>query len=81
MGMNAYQIGGKRGGLVTASRYDACAMTARARDGFMARFYRQVDPDGVLGVVERERRAQAALRAHMAGLAIAKRRKRLRLVK
>lgn len=37
---------------------------------FMARFERQVDPDEVLDPAERSRRAQFALRAHMASLAL-----------
>lgn len=44
--------------------------TRPAREGFMRRFEKQVDPDGVLSPAERERRAQHALKAHMTGLAL-----------
>lgn len=37
---------------------------------FLARFDKQVDPEGVLPAEERTRRARHALRAHMAGLAL-----------
>lgn len=43
----------------------------RTRAGFFARFEREVDPDGVLPPAERDRRATAAMRAHMAQLALA----------
>jgi hypothetical protein len=36
----------------------------------MARFEKQVDPDGTLDPVERARRADQAMRAHMARLAL-----------
>jgi hypothetical protein len=41
------------------------------RDAFMNSFRDQVDPDRTLPQEERERRAYAALRAHMAKLALA----------
>ena len=55
--------------LTRHSRGDTIAATQPARAGFLARFLREVDPDGVLAPVERERRAQRALRAHMLRLA------------
>jgi hypothetical protein len=39
--------------------------TKPGRDAFMARFYKEVDPDGVLPEGERHKRAQHAMRAHM----------------
>lgn len=44
--------------------------TERARRGFDARFLDQVDPDRILPEHERERRAAAAMRAHMQRLAL-----------
>ena len=44
--------------------------TRPARDAFLARFERQVDPDGTLSLAERQRRAEAARRAHMTALAL-----------
>lgn len=39
--------------------------TAPAQAAFMARFEREVDPEGTLPVAERQKRARAALQAHM----------------
>jgi len=43
---------------VMHSRNDSKQVTAPARAAFMARFEQLVDPDMVLGLEERERRAQ-----------------------
>lgn len=48
---------------------DLNARTRPAREAFLRRFDREVDPDGVLPPAERCRRAQHALRAHMLRLA------------
>ena len=53
-----------------ASR-DGVELTEKARTTFLASFDHQVDPDGVLEVGERRRRAQHALQAHMAKLSLA----------
>jgi hypothetical protein len=50
---------------------DRTARTAPARAGFMARFEREVDPEGVLPPAERARRAEQLMRAHMAKLSLA----------
>lgn len=42
--------------------------TAPARAAFLAKFENQVDPDRVLPEAERQKRADHALKAHMAGL-------------
>jgi len=52
------------------------AATSRARSGFLAKFEREVDPDGRLAPEERQRRAQQALTAHMQRLALARAKKR-----
>jgi hypothetical protein len=52
------------------ARHDGREVTANARKAFVERFERQVDPDGVLPVAERQRRAEHAMRAHMARLAL-----------
>jgi hypothetical protein len=61
---------------------DRQAATLPARTAFLARFDRQVDPDGRLEPGERARRAEFARRAYMARLAMesakARRRKALR---
>jgi len=55
---------------------DRSARTRPARQAFLKRFERQVDPDGKLSTDERARRAEHALRAYMLQL-----RKRPRLKK
>jgi hypothetical protein len=51
------------------SRNDARATTAKARESFLARFEREVDPEGKLAPAERQRRAGFARRAYFARLA------------
>jgi hypothetical protein len=53
------------------AKYDANAAMDKARAAFLARFDRQADPDGVLPVVERQRRAQQLRSAYFARLALA----------
>lgn len=50
--------------------HDSREITAPARAAFLGGMARRVDPEGILGEEERERRARAALRSHMAGLAL-----------
>jgi hypothetical protein len=53
-----------------ANTKDRSARTAPGRRAFLARFEDQVDPDGTLNPAERVRRAEQAMRAHMARLAL-----------
>jgi hypothetical protein len=48
---------------------DRVAATEPARRGLRARFEREADPEGVLDVAERARRADALFAAHMLRLA------------
>jgi hypothetical protein len=48
-----------------ARTQDRSARTRPAREAFLRRFEREVDPDGKLPPDERARRANHALRAHM----------------
>lgn len=50
---------------------DRTARTAPARRAFLARFEREVDPDGVLDPAERTRRAEHLRAAYFARLALA----------
>ncbi len=50
--------------------HDPRVTTRPARDAFMARFERQVDPDGTLPGHERRRRAEAAKKAYFNALAL-----------
>ena len=58
------------GALVLHSGYDSRALTAPARAAFLAKFEREVDPDGELSVPERKRRADMARRAYFTRLAL-----------
>ncbi len=44
--------------------------TAKGRAAFLARFERQVDPEGKLPEGERKRRAESARKAHMTRLSL-----------
>jgi hypothetical protein len=57
---------GRIGAHVTHSRHDARELTASAREAFLSKFEKQVDPDGTLPDEERRRRAEHARKAHMA---------------
>lgn len=48
---------------------DSRELTQPARDSFLAKFERQVDPDGELSEAERQRRAEQARKAYFADLA------------
>jgi len=61
---------GRKGALVRLARYDARELVQPALDGQQAKFERQVDPENKLSKTERARRADAARRAHMQGLAL-----------
>jgi hypothetical protein len=52
------------------SRHDTRATTAKAREAFMQRFEREVDPDFLLPSAERARRAEAARKAYFSRLAL-----------
>ncbi len=55
-----------------AKTADRAQRTAPARAAFMARFERQVDPDGTLAPEVRAQMADSAMRAHMERLRIAR---------
>jgi len=52
------------------STRDSRELTAPARRAFHDRFERQVDPDGILPIAERARRAHAARKAYFTRLAL-----------
>lgn len=52
------------------AKYDSKTLTQPARAAFMARFEREVDPDGLLDPAERTRRAEHARKAYFARLAL-----------
>ena len=60
---------GRIGAHVTHSRHEPRELTAPARAAFLTTFEKQVDPDGVLSLDERRRRADHAKKAHFARLA------------
>jgi len=61
---------GRIGAFSLHATHDPRQTTAAARAAFLARFERQVDPDGVLLPKERARRAEAAKKAHFTRLAL-----------
>lgn len=67
---------GRIGAHVLHSRHDPRETTAPARAAFLARFEREVDPEGVLPEPERVRRAQHARKAYFARLALKSAQKR-----
>lgn len=60
------------------SREDPSVNARRAQAGLVARFEREVDPDGTLPPAERARRVECARKAHMQRLALASSRARKR---
>jgi hypothetical protein len=60
---------GRIGGFAQKARHDPKQTTAAGRATFLARFERDVDPDGVLPEAERQRRATSAKKAYFARLA------------
>lgn len=61
---------GRLGAYVVHSRYDSRDLTKAAREAFRSKFEREVDPDGVLPLEERLRRAEMARKAHFTRLAL-----------
>ena len=61
---------GRIGAHMAHAKHGGEAMTRAARKGFMARFEREADPDGVLPPEERARRAEHLKRAYFTGLAL-----------
>jgi hypothetical protein len=53
------------------ARHDARRTSANGRAAFLARFEREVDPEGRLDPEERARRAEQARRAYFARLSLA----------
>jgi len=59
----------RMGAYAQQAKYDTRETTRAARDAFMGRFERQVDPDQALPEAERARRAEAAKKLHFQQLA------------
>lgn len=70
---------GRIGALARWAKEDPQANAARGQAGLLAKFEREVDPDGQLPAAERRRRAECARRAHMARLALKSSRARAEL--
>jgi hypothetical protein len=63
-------LSGRLGAYVVHSRYDSRELTKAARKAFHSKFEREVDPEGVLPLEERLRRADMARKAHFTRLAL-----------
>jgi hypothetical protein len=61
---------GRIGGLALAATHDPREYTAAGRRAFLARFEREVDPEGILSLTERVRRATAARKLYFTRLAL-----------
>ncbi len=61
---------GRIGGLALAAQRNPLEYTAAARKAFLAKFEKDVDPQGLLPEDERQRRADAARKAHFARLGL-----------
>ena len=61
---------GRIGAYALHSKYDSKEITRAARHAFLNKWEVQVDPEGVLPEPERLKRAENALKAHMARLAL-----------
>ena len=67
---------GRIGAYTLHATHDPRETTAKARAAFLARFEREVDPEGLLPEEERRRRALHARKAYFAKLALASARAR-----
>jgi len=65
-------IYGRIGAHTAHAKHGGEKMTAKARESFLARFEREVDPDGTLPAAERTRRAEHAKSAYFSRLALAR---------
>jgi hypothetical protein len=61
---------GRIGAYTLHSTHDSRELTVPARSAFLRGFEARVDPKGELPKAERQRRARAALKAHMGRLAL-----------
>jgi excisionase family DNA binding protein len=75
---NRRRIQAKAAAHTLHSLYDSRALTAPARDAFLKRFERQVDPEGRLSANERVRRATQAKEAYFTNLALSSSKSRSR---
>ena len=66
----SHVLRGRIGAHIAHSRNDPRAMTSAARGAFLSSFERQADPDGILPVAERMRRAEHLKRAHFLRMAL-----------
>jgi hypothetical protein len=61
---------GRIGAYAQKAKYDSKEITRAARAAFLDKWIDEVDPDRQLPEGERDRRAEAALKAHMTRLAL-----------
>lgn len=64
------RIRARLGALTLHSKYDSRQLTASARQAFLDRFEREVDPQGILPEAERTRRATHARAAYFTRLSL-----------
>jgi hypothetical protein len=61
---------GRLGAYTLHSRYDSAELVRPAREAFLSKFEREVDPEGLLDPAERARRADMARKAYFTRLAL-----------
>jgi hypothetical protein len=66
------QMFASAGGYATIAKHGAQKLSQAGVRGQWARYERQVDPDSILPLAERRARAEAAMRANMRKLALAR---------
>ena len=68
MNQSLRSLRGRMGAYALHAKHDVMETSAPGRAAFMARFDREVDPEGVLPEAERSRRAEAAKKAYFTRL-------------
>jgi hypothetical protein len=66
------QMFASAGGYARTAKYGGQTLSQAGVRGQWARYERQVDPDGILPLAERRTRAEAAMRANMRKMALAR---------
>jgi hypothetical protein len=66
----ARRLQGRAGAFRMHSMYDVRETSKAGRDAAWEKFLAQVDPERILPAAERERRAEAARKAHMSSIAL-----------
>lgn len=72
----SYALRGRLGAAVAHAKHGGAEQTQKAREGFLAKFEREVDPEGKLSPEERRKRALHARSAFMYRIALRSQKRR-----